>query len=232
MKLYNLKITAKFYVILAAICIFVGLPLLLYATGETPRRTTLKDGLSILTLLATTLMFSQYFLARSNISMLSLFKMPAVQKVHKYIAYSAIVIMIFHPFFIVLPRFFEAGVKPWDAFWIMVLKFDSLGIFLGLFAWVAMITLGFTAYFRMKLMKKFKNKYRGWRGFHAIVAVSFTIAATWHAIELGRHTDVAMSAFFIVIVGFGLLMLARVYVPEKPKQIAQPTSAPLAEGMK
>ena len=228
-----MKPDAKIHAIITAAAVFIGLPLLFYALGETPRRSYLKEALSLFTLLSFSLMLGQFFLARSNHAALSLFKAPAVQTFHKYVAYGAIAVIALHPFFIVLPRFFEAGAKPWDAFWTMITSFDSLGILLGLFAWVAMIVLGVSAYFRMKLMKRFKNRYRGWRSFHAVLAVSFTVAAIWHAIELGRHTDVAMSTFLIAIAAVGFTMLARLYWPDPPKLAAKsPSNAALAEGAK
>lgn len=224
---------ARTLAIVTAVAVFIGLPVLFYLLGDAPRRSYLKEGLSIITLLAFSLMLGQFFLARSNEALLKLFKAPAVQKMHKWIAYGAISVIFLHPFFIVLPRYFEAGVKPWDAFWTMVTTFDNLGIMLGLFAWVAMVAVGVTAFFRMRLMKRFKNRYRGWRGFHALLTVSFTVAATWHAIELGRHTDRAMSLLFIGLAAAGFVMLARLYLPERPKfSVKVPSHAALAEGAK
>jgi phosphoglycerol transferase MdoB-like AlkP superfamily enzyme len=115
----------------------------------------------------------------------------------------------------------------------MITTFDSLGILLGLFAWVALVVLGVTAYFRMKLMKRFKTRYRGWRAFHAVLASSFTVAAIWHAIALGRHTDLAMSLVFVGLAAAGLIKLARLYLPERPALFAKaPINAALAEGAK
>lgn len=213
-----MKLNAQPFVFALTATTFIGLPLLLYVQGEAPVRSWLKEGLSVLTILAFTLMLMQYFLARSNETLLRLFKGPSVQKVHKYIAYSAISILALHPFLIVLPRYFEAGIKPWDAFWIMVTNVNSLGVVLGLIAWAAMISLGITAYARTNLMRRFKNRYRGWRAFHAFLAVSFTVVAIWHAIELGRHTDLAMSSFFLVIATLGVGMLAGLYRPERTRK--------------
>ncbi len=225
--------TAKTFALASAVAVFVGLPVLFYLLGDAPRRSYLKEGLSLLTLLSFSLMLGQFFLARSNATVLALFKPPAVQKIHKWIAYGAIAIIALHPFFIVLPRYFEAGVRPWDAFWTMLTSLDSLGVLLGLIAWATMIVLGVSAFFRMALMKRFKTRYRGWRTFHAVLAVGFTVAAIWHAIDLGRHTDAAMSAFFIAIAAAGFTMLARLYWRERPGLAASaPTAAALPEGAK
>ena len=205
---------------ISALAIFVGLPRLLYTLGDAPRRTYLKEGISLLTVLAFTMMLGQFFLARSNETLLSLFKPPQIQKVHKVIAYSAIAVIFLHPALIVLPRYFEGGIKPWDAFVTMITDFGNLGIVLGLIAWVVMVVLGVTVYFRKKLIPKFKLRYRGWRYFHGGLAVTFTVLALWHAIALGRHTDPAMSVFFITLAVLGFVRLAHMYwgaPPNKPK---------------
>ncbi|MBE0622342.1 MAG: ferric reductase-like transmembrane domain-containing protein [Burkholderiales bacterium] len=221
-----MKLTARTHAIIAALAVFIGLPLLFYALGHVPRRSVLKESISILTLLAFSMMLGQYFLARSNETLLSLFKPPQVQKVHKYIAYTAVCVILIHPFLVVLPRHFEAGVKPWDAFVTMLTTFDSLGILLGLTAWLLLLVLTTTAYFRGRLIPRFTQRYRGWRYFHGGLAVTFTVLALWHSIELGRHTDIAMSAFFVTLALIGFALLARHYwgAPAK-KPRTDPVSA-------
>ncbi|MEB8386953.1 ferric reductase-like transmembrane domain-containing protein [Rhodobacteraceae bacterium KMM 6894] len=212
-----MKRTAQIAAIVGALAIFVGLPLLLYALGDAPRRNVLKEGLSLLTFLAFTMMLGQFFLARSNTTLLQLFKPPQIQKVHKVIAYSAISVIFLHPALIVLPRYFEGGIRPWDAFVTMITDLGNLGIVLGLIAWAVMVVLGVTVYFRKKLIPHFKLRYRGWRYFHGGLAVVFTVLALWHAIALGRHTDIAMSGFFIILALGGFVMLIKLYWLAKPQ---------------
>ena len=221
------KLTARTYTIIAALAVFVGLPLLLYALGDAPRRTVLKEVISILTLLAFFMMLGQYFLARSNETLLSLFKSYQIQKVHKYIAYTAVSMILIHPFLVVLPRFFEAGVMPSDAFVTMISTLDSVGILLGLAAWFLLLVLAATAYFRKQLMRRLTHRYRGWRHFHGAMAVTFTVLALWHSIELGRHTDIAMSALVITLALIGFLLLAGLYRGKEP---SRPRSDRAAEG--
>ena len=213
---------AKTYTIIAGLAVFLGLPLLFYALGDAPRRSIVKEVISLLTLLAFTAMIGQYFLARSNEVLLSLFKPPQIQKFHKVIAYGAIVVIFLHPVLIVLPRYFEGGVNPWDAFVIMITEFDNLGIVLGLVAWVMLFVLFLTAFWRRKLIPRFAHRYRGWRYFHSALAVIFTVLALWHAIMLGRHTDLAYSIFLVTLVVIGLALLARMYWWPKSKTPAAP----------
>lgn len=207
----TMKLSAQKLAIFAGIAIFAGLPLLFYALGDAPRRTLLKEAISVVTLLAFTMMLGQFFLARSNETLLSLFKPLQIQKVHKVIAYSAIAVIFLHPALIVVPRALEGGIKPWDAFVTMITDLGNLGIVAGLIAWIVMVVLGVTVFFRRKLIPHFTLKYRGWRYFHGGLAVSFSLLALWHSIALGRHTDVPMAVFFLILAALGFAMLAQMY---------------------
>lgn len=214
-----MKLTVKSATLVAAIAIFIGFPLMFYALGDAPRRTLLKEGISLVTLLAFTAMLGQFFLARSNTWLLSVFKPPQIQKVHKYIAYTAVGIILLHPALIVLPRYLEGGIRPWDAFVTMITDLGNLGIVLGLIAWVLLLILSVSAFLRKPIIKRLSTHYRGWRYFHGGLAVSFTALALWHAIALGRHTDIAMSVFLVTLAVFGFALLARMYwgaAPNKP----------------
>ncbi len=68
----------KTYNRLAGILFFLALPLLFWALGDTPRRSFLKEIISILTLLAYFLMLGQFFLSRGNRGMLKPHKMGKV----------------------------------------------------------------------------------------------------------------------------------------------------------
>lgn len=203
--------------ILVTLIVFIGLPLLFYAQGEAPRRALLKEAISLATLLAFAAMLGQFFMARSNTWLLSVFKPPQIQKVHKYIAYTAVAVILAHPALIVLPRAFEGGIRPWDAFVTMITELGNLGIVFGLVAWVLLLVLVVTAFFRKPLIKRLPTHYRGWRYFHGGLAVSITALALWHAIALGRHTDILMSLLFLVLAFTGFGMLAKLYWAARPK---------------
>lgn len=222
-----MKTKAQTYFLVTALTVFIGLPMLFYSLGDAPRRSPLKETISVLTLLSFSLMLCQFFLARSNEMLLDLFRPRQIQKVHKVIAYVAVGVFLVHPFLIVLPRYFEAGVKPWDALITMLTTFDSLGVLLGLAAWGLMVVMLITSMFRMELVKLFSIRYRHWRYFHSGLTVVFIAIATWHAIELGRHISTAMATFMITIAVLGILMLARLYRVSKPES---PQASPVSEG--
>jgi predicted ferric reductase len=224
-----MKLDARLLAIATGLAVFVSLPLLFYALGDAPRRSVLKEILSVATFLSFGFMIGQFFLARSNGALLRLFKPPAVQKVHKAVAYGAIAVIALHPFLIVFPRFFEGGVRPWQAFWTMITSFDNLSILTGEFAWALMIFIGVTARFRLQLLRHFVNRYRGWRAFHGGLAVGFTLLAAWHVITLGRHVDGGMATYFIALIALGLGLLARLY---RPQTLAAPARQSLSKGAK
>ncbi len=187
--------------------IFIGLPLFFWAQGDFPRRTVLRESLSILFILAFCLMLGQFFLARSNRHVRKSLQMKTALRFHKAIGYIFVVVLLVHPFFIVLPRYFEAGVAPMEAFITILTTFDSPGVVLGLSAWCLVLVLGITALFRNILPMKYKT----WRVFHGTIAIFFIGFSTWHAVNLGRHTNLAMSIYMIVLAIGGILLLLKTY---------------------
>lgn len=202
----------KTYNRIAATLTFIGLPVLFWALSDLPRRTLLKETISVITLIAFSLVLGQFFLARSNRKVLDGHKMSKVIKWHKMIGYIFLTILLAHPFLIVVPRYFESGIEPMEAFMTMINSLNSLGVVLGLIAWGLMLLIGITSLFRNKLPMSYKT----WRVFHGILSIAFITLATWHAIDLGRHTNNAMAAFLIVMAAGGILLLLNTYF-FKPK---------------
>ncbi len=198
----------KTYNRLAGILFFLALPLLFWVLGDTPRRSLLKECISLLTILAYFLMLGQFFLSRSNKKVLKPHRMGKVVKLHKVIGYIFISILLLHPLLIVVPRFFEAGITPGEAFSTMITTWDSQGIILGMIAWALMLILGLSSIFR----KCLGMKYTTWRVFHGLLSIAFITLATLHAMDLGRHTDLPMSLYMGAIAGIGILLLLRTYL--------------------
>lgn len=204
----------KTYNRIAAILIFSGLPVMFWALGDIPRRTNLKEAISILTLVAFSMMLAQFYLARSNRQILKEHKMSKVLKWHKAIGYIFVGILIVHPFLIVVPRYFEAGVSPKDAFVTLITTFDNFGVILGMIAWVLMFIIGITSLIRDQL----PVSYLTWRVVHGTLSITFMATATWHAIELGRHTDKAMSIFMLIMATGGVFLLLKTYFIKTPQK--------------
>lgn len=193
------------------VVVFIGLPVLLFSLGDFPPRTLFKNAISLLTLLAFSLILGQFFLSRTNNFTKNIHKFKNVIALHKAIGYFVVGVFFLHPFLIILPRFFEVGPDPLDSFIKMITTFDSLGVILGLIAWSLMLVIGITALFRERLPLSYKT----WRVFHGLLSVAFVLIATWHSVDLGRHTNTPISLFFIILATIGSLMLLKLYIFKK-----------------
>jgi predicted ferric reductase len=197
----------KAYNRIVSILVFIGLPLLFWALGDIPRRSTLKEAISVLTLVAFSLMLGQFYLARSNRQILKEHKMNKVINWHKVIGYILVPLLLFHPFLIAIPRYFESGIEPNEAFIKILTTFDNQGIVLGISAWCLMFVLGLTSFFR----KLIPLSYKTWRIIHGILSVCFIATATWHVLKLGRHIDTAMTVFILIVATGGVILLLQTY---------------------
>lgn len=195
--------------LLIVIIVFIGLPLLLWTLGDYPTRTVLKESISLLIILAFFMMVAQFFLSHANSSMSKLYHFKDILKWHKFIGYLFISVFILHPFLIIVPRFFESGILPQDAFVKLITTFETKGQIMGLIAYLLMFVLGATSMFRNNL----GLKYETWKYLHGILSILFVFFATWHAVDMGRHTEEAMSIWMILLAAGGSAMLLKTYIP-------------------
>lgn len=198
----------KRYNRLGALLVFVLIPPFLYALGDFPSRTPLKELFSILTIGAFFIMLLQFYLSRANRAVLvGAHSMSKVMKWHKVLGYVFVSILIIHPFLIVIPRYFEAGVEPRDAFVSIISTWGTKGVFLGMIAWVLMFIIGLTSALRNRLGLKYKT----WRLLHGILSILFISFASFHAIELGRHINLPMAILIISLASLAIILQLKVY---------------------
>lgn len=188
--------------------LFIGLPLLFYATGDVPRRTVLKESISILTILAFCLILAQFFVTRSSYRMLRGYRWKTIVKVHKILGYTFLGVLLVHPFLIVVPRYFESGIDSMEAFVKIITAINSPGIVLGICSWFLLLILGITSFLRNRLPLRYKT----WKLFHVVLAICFTALASWHAIEIGRHTTQLFSFYVVLAAVSGVLPLLNAYI--------------------
>lgn len=193
---------------------FVIVPLALYFLGNFGKRTILKEILSMLTILGFSLLLSQFFTSRLNKTLVKKIRMVNVLKIHKIIGYTFISILLLHPFFIIVPKFFDNGVTPSDTFVRLITTFSSTGVILGLTAYASMLILLVTSYFRFKLHLKYKT----WRNLHGYITLLFIITAAWHVINIGRHSNISFSAYYIIAITIGVFYLLRTYLLKTSKK--------------
>lgn len=202
----------KKYHRIAAGMVFIAFPLLFYVLGDFPRRTLLKETISVVTLIAFFMMLFQFYLSRANGIILKEHKMSKIVKWHKVLGYVFVSILLVHPFLIVLPRYFEAGVEPSEAFTTILTTFGSKGVILGLSAWVPVFIIGLTSILRNKL----GLSYKAWRIIHGILSIVFISAASLHVVELGRHINQPMQWLIAVLSIGGITLLIQTYLFKKP----------------
>lgn len=204
----------KLKYILISLFIFVIIPLFILSLQTLPPRTLLKESTSVLVIVGFFFLLGQFYLNRSNKVFIKIYKMVKIIKLHKIIGYTVIAIFFIHPFLIVLPRFFEAGVDPIYAFWLMITDFKSLGIIFGLIAWCVMIALLLTSFYKDKL----NMTYSKWRLLHIVLSVVFISTALWHVIDLGRHMNEIMILFIFLLVCIAVYQLRKLYFSKNYKK--------------
>jgi predicted ferric reductase len=205
----------KYYKLIPAIALFIGLPILLWTLGDFPRKSLLKEFISIITILAFTAMLAQFYFTRHNKHFKKGRELSTAVKIHQYLGYIFVAVLLLHPFFIVLPRFFEAGVDPGDAFITLITEFGSLGVVLGLIAYGLMLVIFMTTFFR----NRFHLQYRLGRMFHGYFSVLFIVAAAWHVINIGRHANTPFAIYIILMTVSGIIHLFLTYYFESKKEL-------------
>jgi len=186
--------------------VFLGVPLVVWLLGGFPTGSLLKESLSVIAMLAFCQMIGLFFWSRTNWSAVWDLKMSQIIGLHKSIGYACVAVMLLHPLFLVVPRIFESGVALDEAFFTIITTFNR-GIVLGIIAWCLLLTIGVTALVRSRL----PLKYRTWRTFHGILAVLFVFTASWHVIDLGRHSSLAMSIVILILAAGAVRLLLRQY---------------------
>lgn len=190
---------------LLTLAAFIGIPLLILAAGSNPPRTLLKESLSVVTIVAFSLMIGLFYLARTNKAAMESTKFGNLISLHKIIGYAVIPVLLLHAFLLVLPRFYGAGISPFEAFATIVTTFSSRGILFGLSTWSLMLILGITSLLR----KKLPMTYQTWRVFHGILALLCIFSAVFHVVDLGRHSDMAMTVFIVLLSAGGVYLLLK-----------------------
>ena len=193
--------------------ILIALPILFFILGDLPHRTILKNIISIITIISFFILFSQFFLSKINTSINEFSNFAKVVKFHKFIGYIVLPVLMIHPILIVVPRFFEVGVDPFESFIKMITTIDTLGVLLGIIAWILMLSLGITSMFRNKL----NISYKSWKNFHGILSLTFIIIASWHAINMGRHMSLPMSILIVLLVLITIISVLKVYLLKNEK---------------
>lgn len=175
--------------------------LMILISNSFVHKTFLKDILSLVTLSAFFLLIGQMYIDKPN-----RISLP----IHKWIGYIFIPVLLLHPFFIVLPRFFEAGMDPAKAFILMITSFNSFGIIAGIIAWSLMLILGLMSLFKNKLGLRHKT----WKITHGLLSILFLFFALWHTEDLGKHITLSTAVSMSVLVMIASFLLLKKYTQQ------------------
>lgn len=197
-----------YYHRLFTLVLFVLLPIFLWAISDVPQRSCLKEALSLLTIVSFSVLMLQFFMSRINVGMIKHHKFNKVLKWHKVLGYVFVLVLVFHPFFIVIPRYFESGIAPKDAFVQLISSYDNSHVLFGMIAWGLMLVLGLSAVFRRQL----PFSYTTWKIVHGVLSALFVLSAVYHIIALGRHSTSVMQIYLLTVAGIAILMLIYNYL--------------------
>lgn len=209
-----MKKTNILYRLLPLIITFVGVPLFLWLLGDFPDRTRFFETISVFTIMTFSLLLGQFFLTRINLKFVKTIRMVNALKIHKGIGYIFVVIILVHPFLIIIPKFFDDGISPTEAFGVMITEFNGLGVILGMIGYVIVLIMLISSFFRFKL----HLKYRTWRSLHGFLALIFIVSATSHVVNMGRHSNTSFSIYYVSIAVISIFFLLRTYLFKSNKK--------------
>lgn len=195
--------------------LFLAAPLsLLWMGGNPAGRPIYMVALSALTVLGFSLLVAQFYLSRGNRGLVREAKMKRVLPLHKLVGYSFALVLLLHPLFVLVPRALGGGAD-FEGSFVRLLTTVSLGSLSGELAWLCLLALLLTSYFRDKL----PMKYRSWRLLHGILSVVFLLSALLHAVKFGRHFSAVVAIFFVGLSAIGLFYYRRALQGRPGKEV-------------
>lgn len=200
--------------IISLIVLFMGIPLAIFFLSDFPRRSSLMEALSVVTIISFFMMLLQFYLSRFNKSLDHQEKKSKVIGWHKVLGYVFVAILLLHPFFVVLPQYFNDGQTPLEALAVMLSAWRTYGVMMGMIAWALMLLIGLLSAFRHRL----KMKYTSWRLLHGWMSIVFVVVASLHVINLGRHTNLLMDVVIALITAGALWLAFNTYFSPKKKK--------------
>ncbi len=182
---------------------FAAAPLFLAIAQDVPTRSDFQQWGLLVSLAAFGLMLGLFWLSRLMPKDAVNMKFSSTLRWHKYIGYAAGLVFLVHPLLMIARRFWAVESDP---IYNLMLMLKSPLMLTGIMAWVLMIILVVLAFIR----KIFSAKL--FRYLHGMLSMAFTVLATWHVISVGRHSNLAMSVFWMVLAGGAVATLLLSYL--------------------
>jgi len=179
-------------------------PVFLAANQDVPAGSSYLQIVLFLSLAAFGLVLGQFWLSRLLPRSVAKIKPAVVLRWHKIVGYSAVGFLLIHPVLMVARRFWAQESDPTEN---LILMLRAPALQPAFVAWVVMVLLGVLSLAR----RRFRPK--SWRILHGLLSAGFAGLATWHVVAVGRHSNPAMSLFWIALAGFAVWAQLRSYMP-------------------
>lgn len=206
--------------IIQLLAILALTPVYLAVNQRVPTLSTYQNIMLLCTLGAFGMMIAQFWLTRAKLLGLSKVPTSTVIRYHKFIGIIAGGFLLLHPILMVARRFWVVESDPIDNLKLLI---QSLALRPAVAAWIVLALLLLLSASRIHRRMRFQD----WRQMHGILSVAFILLASWHVIAVGRHSNVAMSAFWILLCGASVVPLVISWLPAislKLKRPAEPNN--------
>lgn len=179
---------------LRAAAVFAGFPVLfMLIKGVFSGRNAYLEIFSLITITAWCLVPGQFYWFPGNRFLPLHLRSWTLARYHMVIGTLLVLLLCSHPFLLLLPKLFEYGISPQEAFFTMI-STPHAGVISGIISWLLLATLGVTAWFR----KLLPLRYHVWRQLHGILAFLVLICGLHHVLFLGRHITPLITVIFIL----------------------------------
>lgn len=179
-------------------------PVFLAVNQDVPAGSVYKKVVLIASIAAFSLVLGQFWLSRLWPRSVVNVRPATVLHWHKIVGYSAGAFLLIHPLLMIARRFWVQESDPLDNLLLMLRAPALLPAIVG---WLLLVLLILLSLVRRSLPPSF------WRLFHGLMSAVFTGLATWHVVAVGRHSNAAMSLFWIVLAVSTVGVLLNSYLP-------------------
>jgi len=178
--------------IIQLIAVLALTPVYLAINQKVPTLSAYQNIMLLCTLGAFGMMIAQFWLTRSKRIGLSEVPTVIIIRYHRFIGIIAGGFLLLHPLLIVARRFWVVESDPISNLRLLI---HSPALRPAVAAWIVLAFLVLLSSSRIHRKVRFQN----WRQMHGMLSVAFIILASWHIISVGRHSNMAMSVFWIVL---------------------------------
>lgn len=165
-------------------------PVFLAVNQAVPAGSVFKQVVLLLSLATFGLVHGQFWLSRLGSRNVATVNPAFVLRRHKIVGYSAGGFLLIHPVLMIARRFWVLESDPLDN---LLLMLRAPAMVPAIAAWMLLVLLAVFAFVRRGFPA------RSWRLIHGLVSSGLAATAVWHVVTVGRHSNAAMSAYWIIL---------------------------------